>query len=97
MPHYIILTNWTDQGIKNFDKTPERVESAKALATELGGKMDVYYTMGEYDTVVLLDAPSEEAAAQIVFRLRRLGNVRTTTMKALTSEEAARIIEKMPD
>lgn len=96
MQRYIILTNWTDQGIKNFVKTPERVESAKALATELGGKMDIYYTMGEYDTVVLMQAPSDEVATQIIFRMRKLGNIRTKTMKALTAEEAAQIIGKIP-
>lgn len=96
MPHYIILTNWTDQGIRNINATPGRVESAKALARELGGKADVYYTFGEYDTVMMLEAPSDEAAMQVVLRLGKLGNIRMKTLKAFTSEEAARIIEKIP-
>ncbi len=65
LPHYIILTNWTDQGIRNINATPGRVESAKTLAKELGGKAGVYYTFGEYDTVMMLEAPGDETACRL--------------------------------
>ncbi len=88
LPHYIILTNWTDEGIRSVNAILGRVESAKTLAKELGGKAEVYYTFGEYDTVMMLEAPGDEAALQIVLRLGKLGNIRTKTLKAFTSEEA---------
>lgn len=34
---------------------------------------------------------------QVVLRLGKLGNIRTNTLKAFTSEEAARVIEKIPE
>lgn len=88
LPHYIILTNWTDEGIRSVNAIPGRVESAKTLAKELGGKAEVYYTFGEHDTVMMLEAPGDEAALQIVLRLGKLGNIRTKTLKAFTSEKA---------
>src|SRR5437773_9489507 len=51
MPHYISLLNWTDQGIKNVKESPKRADAAMALASKLGAKMQIFYTMGEYDLV----------------------------------------------
>jgi len=96
MPNYIALMNWTDQGIKNVKDTIKRAKSFEGAIEEAGGKsLGVYYTMGRYDFVAIIEAPNDEAIASILYSLGRLGNVRTETLKAFSVTEAANIIEKL--
>lgn len=92
MPSYIILIKLTDQGAKNVKDSPNRVRAAQMEAEKLGGKFTTYFTFGEYDTVNILEAPSDEAALAFVSQLSSLGNARTTTLKAFTIEEAEKTI-----
>lgn len=95
MPHYISLVNWTDQGIRNVREAPKRVDQANALANKLGGKMQIFFTMGEYDLVAVTEAPDDETAMQVLLEIGKLGNVRTKTLKAWTPAEATKIIAKL--
>ena len=54
----------------------------------------IYYTMGRYD-IVVIEAPSDEAIASVLYRTASLGNIRTETLKAFSMGEAANIIEKL--
>jgi uncharacterized protein with GYD domain len=96
MPHYIILISWTDQGIRNVKETAKRAEAARKAAEKLGGKLELYYTVGEYDIVALAEAPSDEVEMQLLLQIGTLGNVRTKTLKAWTESEAAKIVAKLP-
>ena len=52
MPHYIILFNFTDQGIRNVKDTIKRAGGFKAAVEKAGGKfVSEYYTLGTYDIV----------------------------------------------
>jgi len=95
MPHYISLVNWTDQGIKNVKDTVKRARDARALAEKLGGKLQVFYTLGEYDLVAVTEAPNDDVAMQFLLELGRLGNIRTKTLKAWTEDEAAKVVAKL--
>jgi uncharacterized protein with GYD domain len=95
MPHYISLVNWTDQGIRSVKESPKRADSVSALATKLGAKMQIFYTMGDYDVIALTEAPSDEIAMQLLFEIGRLGTVRTKTLKAWTATEASKVIAKL--
>ena len=93
MPTYISLLNWTDQGIRNVKQAPERARQAEQLAQQLGGRIiSAYLTMGQYDLVVVLEAPDDETVARAMLTLGAQGNVRTTTLKAFNREELERII-----
>jgi uncharacterized protein with GYD domain len=94
-PHYISLVNWTEQGVRNVKESPKRADAASALANKLGAKMDIYYTMGEYDLVVVTQAPNDETAMQVFLELGKLGNIRTKTLKAWTTAEATKVIAKI--
>ena len=90
---YILLTNWTEQGIKNVKDSPKRLEAAKALAKRLKGEIRKFYmTTGAYDMVLLLEVPTDEAAAKFALTLGSGGNVRTTTLKAFSEESYRAII-----
>jgi len=95
MPHYISLINWTEQGLKNVRESPKRAEQAEAMAKKLGGKMQIFYTMGEYDLVAVSEAPNDETAMQLLLEIGKLGNVRTHTLKAWTPADATKIIAKL--
>jgi uncharacterized protein with GYD domain len=57
MPHYVILINFTDQGAKTVKDTIKRAEAAQRNAEKLGGKLQLFYTMGEYDLAGILEMP----------------------------------------
>ena len=95
MPHYISLVNWTDQGIRSVKEAPKRVDAATALAGKLGAKMQIFYTMGEFDIVVVTEAPNDDTAMQLLLEIGKLGNIRTRTLKAWTPAEATKVLAKL--
>ncbi|HKZ48393.1 MAG TPA: GYD domain-containing protein [Thermoplasmata archaeon] len=96
MGHYIILGKWTEQGIRNVKDAPKRVQAAKASIEKVGGKMHaLYITMGKYDFVAVAEAPSDDAMMQFALATGMQGNVRTTTMRAWTSDDAAKVLAKL--
>ena len=54
--------------------------------------MQVFYTMGKYDFVAVIEVPKDEDVMAILLCLGSMGNVRSTTMKAWTEEETAKLI-----
>jgi len=95
MPHYISLLNWTDQGIKSVKESPKRADAAMALASKLGAKMQIFYTMGEYDLVSVTEAPNDDVVMQVLLELGKLGNIRTKTLKAWSLAEATKVVSKL--
>src|ERR671932_2953142 len=96
MPRYIVLLNWTAQGIKNVKDAVKRAKSFENAVEKAGGKsLGFYYTIGRHDMVAMVEAPSDEAIAPVLYNLGSLGNVRTETLKAFSMDEAANIIEKL--
>ncbi len=93
--HYIVLMRFTDQGIRNVKDTIGRAEAEKSEAEKLGCKFTVYWTLGKYDGIGILEAPNDDAAMEFGLRVGRLGNTRTTTLKAFTEEEIAKIVNKL--
>ncbi len=96
MPHYVILTRWTDQGIRNVKDTVKRAEAARKLAESEGGKLTLYYTMGRYDLIGIGEARDDETMNRVLLQIAMQGSVRTETLKAMTEAEAAKLIAKLP-
>ena len=97
MPTFISLLNWTDQGIKNVKDAPHRAEAAKALLKELGGEIkDVYVTTGQYDILLISDAPDGDVMAKFALAVGAQGNVRTTTCRGFTEGEFQKIGSELP-
>jgi uncharacterized protein with GYD domain len=96
MGKYVLLLNWTDQGIKNVKDTIKRAESFKSYLEKRGGKLtDLFYTFGQYDLVVTAELPSDEIAMSVSLGTGALGNVRTTTLKAFGLDETRKIIGEL--
>ena len=97
MPTYFILANWTEQGIKDIKASPKRLRAAKRLAKDCGVKFRSFHmTLGQYDIVVSVEAPDDEAVARFALALGSAGNVRTTTLKGFTEQEYQKIIGSLP-
>ena len=96
MATFISLLNFTDQGIKNVKESPDRVNAFRAMAEQLGVSVkSVYYTVGNYDIVVVVEG-SEEAATTALLAAGSLGNVRSQTLRAFSLDEMQQMISKMP-
>jgi uncharacterized protein with GYD domain len=97
MATYIVLANFTDQGIRNVKDSPKRADAYKAMAKKLGVTVkEIYWTLGHYDLVVVLDAPDAASVTAAGLASASLGNVRTETLTAFSAEEIGRVIGKMP-
>jgi len=97
MATYVLLMKLTEQGIKDIKNAPERIEEGIKKWKEMGGKLISFYpVMGEYDCIAIGEAPSDEVAVSFSIALSSLGNVRTTTLRAFTTDEFAQIIKKLP-
>ena len=93
MATFIVLLDYTDQGIRNLENSPQRADAFNELAEAAGVRIvDQYWTIGSHDGVLILEAPSQEVAASLLLQLGRQGNVRTTTLRAYDWGEAQDLI-----
>ncbi len=94
MGTYIALLDFTDQGIRNIKDSPHRADQFNEMASQKGARIVAqYWTIGSYDGVLILEAPSEEVAASILLGLASAGNVRTTTLRAYQWADAQELIQ----
>ena len=95
MPTYVALLDWTDQGVQNFRDSVDRYEAASARFEELGVTFkQIYWTLGVHDIVAVLEAPDGETLAAALLAVASQGNIRTTTLRALSADEMRGVIEK---
>ena len=96
MATYVVLANFTEQGIKSVMDTPKRAEAVKALAQKVGVTMkDVYWTLGSYDIVAIFEADDDLAMTALGLSLGKLGNVRTQTLRAFSAAEMQGVLGKV--
>jgi uncharacterized protein with GYD domain len=97
MATFISLVNLTEKGAQDFKSSPERAAKFKAMAQKVGVTLkEVYWTIGIYDVVLILDAPDDETVATALISLASLGNVRTQTLRGFNASEMKEIISKIP-
>ena len=96
MAQYIMLADWTEQGIRNVKDSPARLDAAKELCRKHGAEITAFFmTMGRHDMVVILQAPGDEAVAKVALALGSGGNVRTETLKAFSEAEYRQIVQTL--
>ena len=96
MPTYVALNNFTHQGIQHIKETTKRADAFKTAAKKAGCTVkEIYWTQGQYDSVLILDAPDDASSTAALMSLGKLGNVRTQTMRAFTAAELAPILNKV--
>jgi uncharacterized protein with GYD domain len=96
MTTYVMLANWTEQGILKVKDSPRRLDVAKKALKDMGGEFKSYFlTMGDYDIVAIYEAPDDAVAARFNLQLGMLGNVRTRTLKAFPEAAYREIINSL--
>ena len=93
---YILLINWTDQGVRNVRDSPKRLDNARKMLGEMGGAFKaIYLTMGEYDLVAVIEAPDDAVAARFALLTGAAGNIRTRTLKAFPEAAYREIVASL--
>ncbi len=96
MATFITNIKFTQQGIKGIDQTTKRAASLKAAAKKMGVKVkDIYWTMGDHDGVLIIEAPDDETATALLLHLGAAGNIHTTTARGFTAAEMDKILVKV--
>ena len=97
MATYIMLMKFTEQGAADIMDARAGRKAGKKAAASMGLKWkQSYLVMGEYDVMVILEAPDDETMARYALMGGMTGAVTTQTMRAFTEAEADRLIESLP-
>lgn len=93
MATFIVLLDYTDQGVRNIKDSPHRADTFNEFAEKAGARVIAqYWTIGSHDGVLILEAPNDEVAASILLHLGSEGSVRSTTLRAYDWAEAQELI-----
>jgi len=96
MATFITTIKFTQQGIKGIDQTTKRAAALMAVAKKMGATVkDIYWTLGDHDGVLIIEAPDDETATALLLNLAAGGNVHTTTVRAFTAAEMEKILAKV--
>lgn len=94
---YIGLMTFTDKGIQSVKDTTKRAAAAKEVAKKMGVDMrEIYWTMGEYDLVCVLEANDESSLAAFSLAVATQGNIRACSMRAYAAADMDKILAKLP-
>lgn len=97
MATYITLLRFTQQGIQNIKDAPARLDAAKQAFRAMGAELKAYYmVLGQYDAVVISEAPDVETVAKLALAIGAQGNVRTETLQAFTEDEYRKVVAALP-
>ena len=84
------------RGVQTVKDSPKRRDAFKEMAKKHGATVkEVFWTLGQYDLVALVDAPDDVTMTALGLSLGALGNVRTQTLRAFSDAEMTAIIGKM--
>ena len=97
MPTYINLVRWTQKGLENVKEAPSRLDMAKEAYKAMGAELkEMYLVMGEYDMVVISEAPDDQTMAKLLLSIGSQGSSRGETLRAFTEDEYRKIIDALP-
>jgi uncharacterized protein with GYD domain len=96
MATYIVLANYTDQGIRSVKDTLKRAEAFKETARKFGVNIkDIYWTLGRHDIVAIGEGADDASVTALSLALSSGGNVRTQTLRAFGTGEMKHILDKI--
>ena len=96
MATYIVLANFTDQGIRNVKETTKRAGAVREMAKKFGVSVkELFWTLGSYDVVVICEAPDDTSMTALGLAIGAAGNVRTQTLRAYSKEDMEGILRKL--
>lgn len=97
MPQYLILGNFTEQGIKSMKNGPAMRQGAEQALAAKGGRMIASgLTFGEYDFFALLELPGDEVTLEMALTMAAQGMYRTKTLRVFPPAESDPITQRLP-
>ncbi len=88
MPHFLILSNLTDEGRRTIKQKPERILEVNREIEAMGVKIHKQYALlGSYDFMNLVEAPDNETVMRMSLELGSRGSIQFTTLPAVPVEE----------
>jgi uncharacterized protein with GYD domain len=97
MPTYIVLIRFTEQGLKTIKEGPSRLEQARETFRAAGAEMrEFYLTTGQYDGVVVVEAPDDITQAKLALSVNAAGNSRSETLRAFNEDEYRLLVSGLP-
>lgn len=93
MASYVVLINWTDQGIRSAKDTLNRAQAFRELAQSMDAKVgSIQWTIGPYDIVSTVEAPDDETMTRLTLAVGIQGNARTQTLRAFGEADMKKIL-----
>ena len=93
---FISLCSFTEQGIRTIKDSTKQADMVAEAASKFGSKMThLYWTLGQYDLVAIIEAPDEESATAFGLAIASGGNVRMQTLRAFNKNEMNTILAKI--
>jgi len=93
MATYISLIRFTEKGVAQIRKSIDRAAAFDRAAEAAGVKIvGQYWTIGGYDGVLIVSAPTEKKALHWLVALVEGANVRTETLQAFDAAQFAAIL-----
>lgn len=90
MAKFIILINHTGDETGELTALPDRLEASAGDGITIDS---FHLTFGRYDAVLIIDAPSEPAAAMFILTTLGQRTIRTETMTALDEGQVRAIAD----
>jgi uncharacterized protein with GYD domain len=95
MPHYILLSNLTDDGWKTVKERPERIKEVNKEIEAFGVRViKQYAVLGPYDFVNIVEAPNNETVAKMSIELGSRGTIKIMSMVAIPIDEFIASVKK---
>jgi uncharacterized protein with GYD domain len=94
MATYIMLIKWSDEAAANIQDAKRGRTAGKKAAAALGVEWKRSYLLlgGEYDVLIVAEAPDEDTMAKFALLGAMSGAVSTRTMRAYTESEADQLV-----
>lgn len=96
MATFIATIKFTEKGVQRIHESPKRatafIAAAKKLRVTVVG---LYWTLGQFDGVIVFEAPDDKTATAAMLGLASKGNVQTTTARAFDAAEFEKVIGLM--
>jgi uncharacterized protein with GYD domain len=97
MRTYILLANWTAEGMKTVRDTVQRGQDARDLLQRMGGEVKaLYWTPGPYNIVAILDAPDDDTVATVALAITSRGTTRATIVRAFDENTVSKLLARLP-
>ena len=97
MPAYVVLGNYTEEGVRAIQQLADLRQGAEQWTAAQGGRVVANYTtLGPYDFVFIVELPSAEVALEGALLFGSQGKVRTQTMLAFPAQTAESIARRLP-